>query len=123
MICDQTAVLYPAELAAALARLPEQAQEEIFRYYFLRQPQRVIGVHIGRTRSTAAQHIQLALKRLQRLVKAHEGDPDAIDTVLSYYAGYIIRYFSKVHGQVNAEVEEYVKQQLIAALFKFRFDR
>ena len=38
------------------------------------------------------------------------------------YAGYI-RYFSKVHGQVNAEIEEYVKQQLIAALFKFRFDR
>ena len=56
------------------------------------------------------------------IVKAHEGDPDAIDTVLSHYAGYI-RYFSKVHGQVNAEVEEYVKQQLIAALFKFRFDR
>ena len=36
--------------------------------------------------------------------------------------GYI-RYFSKMNGQVNAEVEEYVKQQLIAALFKFRFDR
>ena len=29
--CDQTAVLYHAELAAALARLPEQTQEEIFR--------------------------------------------------------------------------------------------
>ena len=56
------------------------------------------------------------------IVKAHEGDPDAIETVLSHYAGYI-RYFSKVHGQVNAEVEEYVKQKLIAALFKFRFDR
>ena len=135
--CGQTAVLYHAELAAALALLPERAQEEIFRYYFLRQPQRVIGVHIGRTRSTAGRHIQLTLKRLRRLmeekamskllpyeiiVKAHEGDPDAIDTVLSHYAGYI-RYFSKVHGQVNAEVEEYVKQQLIAALFKFRFDR
>ena len=39
--CGQTAVLYHAELAAALALLPEQAQEEIFRYYFLRQPQRV----------------------------------------------------------------------------------
>ena len=45
-----------------------------------------------------------------------------IHIFLSHYAGYI-RYFSKVHGQVNAEVEEYVKQQLIAALFKFRFDR
>ena len=63
--CDQTAVLYHAELAAALARLPEQTQEEIFRYYFLRQPQRVIGVHIGRTRSTAGRHIQLALQRLR----------------------------------------------------------
>ena len=55
--CGQTAVLYHAELAAALALLPEQAQEEIFRYYFLRQPQRVIGVHIDRTRSTAGRHI------------------------------------------------------------------
>ena len=33
--CGQTAVLYHAELAAALARLPEQTQEEIFRYYYL----------------------------------------------------------------------------------------
>ena len=122
--CGQTAVLYHAELAAALARLPEQTQEEIFRYYFLRQPQRVIGVHIGRTRSTAGRHIQLALQRLRRLMegKDHEGDPDAVNAVLSHYAGYI-RYFSKVNGQVNTEVEEYVKQQLIAALFKFRFDR
>ena len=64
--CDQTAVLYHAELAAALALLPEQTQEEIFRYYFLCQPQRVIGVHIGRTRSTAGRHIQLALQRLRK---------------------------------------------------------
>ena len=53
----------------SLALLPEQAQEEIFRYYFLRQPQRVIGVHIGRTRSTAGRHIQLALQRLRRLME------------------------------------------------------
>ena len=57
------------QLAAALARLPEQTQEKIFRYYFLRQPQRVIGVHIGRTRSTAGRHIQLALQRLRRLME------------------------------------------------------
>ena len=67
--CGQTAVLYHAELAAALARLPEQTQEEIFRYYFLRQPQRVIGVHIDRTRSTAGRHIQLALQRLRRVME------------------------------------------------------
>ena len=56
------------------------------------------------------------------IIEAHEGDPEAVKAVLDRYTGYI-RYFSKVHGQVNAEVEEYVKQQLIAALFKFRFDR
>ena len=65
----KNSVLYHAELAAALARLPEQTQEKIFRYYFLRQPQRVIGVHIGRTRSTAGRHIQLALQRLRRLME------------------------------------------------------
>ena len=42
-------------------------------------------------------------------------------TVLRHYAGYI-RYFSKVNGQVNAEVEDYVKQRLIDCQFKFRFD-
>ena len=57
----------------------------------------------------------------ETILKAREGDPEAVNAVLLHYAGYI-RYFSKVHGQVNAEVEEYVKQQLIAALFKFRFD-
>ena len=55
-------------------------------------------------------------------VRNYLWDPDAIDTVLSHYAGYI-RYFSKINGQVNSEVEDYVKQRLIAALFKFRFDR
>ena len=69
--CDQTAVLYHAELAAALARLPEQTQEEIFRYYFLRQPQRVIGVHIGRTRSTAGRHkIRYLLDRQCSIIKS-----------------------------------------------------
>ena len=58
----------------------------------------------------------------ETIVKAHEGDPDAIDTVLSHYVGYI-RYCSKVHGKVSAEVEEHIKQKLITALFKFRFDR
>ncbi len=33
----------------------------------------------------------------ETIVKAHEGDPEAVNAVLSHYAGYI-RYFSKVHG-------------------------
>ena len=49
--------------------------------------------------------------------------PDISATVPKYtYVGYI-RYCSKVHGKVSAEVEEHIKQKLIAALFKFRFDR
>ena len=64
-VCGQTVLLCNAALAAALSAQPKQTQEVIFRYYFLRQPQRVIGVHIGRTRSTAGRHIQLALWRLR----------------------------------------------------------
>ena len=64
-VCGQTVLLCNETLATALSALPQQTQEEIFRYYFLRQPQRVIGVHIGRTRSTAGRHIQLALRRLR----------------------------------------------------------
>ena len=52
-VCGQTVLLCNVTLAAALSTLPEQAQEEIFRYYFLHQPQRVIGAYFGQTRSTA----------------------------------------------------------------------
>ena len=68
-VCGQTVLLCNETLAAALSAQPKQTQEEIFRYYFLRQPQRGIGAQIGRTRSTAGQHIQLALKRLRRLME------------------------------------------------------
>ena len=71
-VCGQTVLLCNAALAAALSVLPEQTQEEILRYYFLRQPQRVIGVHIGRTRSTAGRHIRLALQRLRRLMEGND---------------------------------------------------
>ena len=64
-LCGQTGLLCNAALAAALSALPKQTQEVILRYYFLRQPQRVIGVQIGRSRSTAGRHIQLALQRLR----------------------------------------------------------
>ena len=57
----------------------------------------------------------------ETILKAHEGDPEAVTAVLLHYDRYI-RYFSKVNGQVNAEVEDYVKQQLISAMFKFRID-
>ena len=52
----------------------------------------------------------------ETILKAREGDPEAVNAVLLHYAGYI-RYFSKVNGQVNAEVEDYVKQRLIDCQF------
>ena len=57
----------------------------------------------------------------ETIVKAHEGDPEAVDAVLAHYSRYI-RYFSKINGQGNAEVEDYVKQRLIDCQFKFRLD-
>ena len=57
----------------------------------------------------------------ETILNAREGDPEAANAVLLHYAGYI-RYFSKVNGQVNAEVEDYVKQRLIDCQFKFRLD-
>ena len=69
-VCGQTVLLCNAALAAALSAQPKQTQEVIFRYYFLRQPQRVIGAHIGRTRSTAGRHIQLDLRRLRKEMEA-----------------------------------------------------
>ena len=56
-VCGQTVLLCNAALADAISVLPEQTREEILRYYFLRQPQRVIGACIGRSRSTAGRHI------------------------------------------------------------------
>ncbi|HIS49527.1 MAG TPA: hypothetical protein IAA80_03360 [Candidatus Gallacutalibacter pullistercoris] len=53
-VCGQTVPLSSAALADAISVLPEQTQEEILRYCFLRQPQRMIGACIGRIRSAAA---------------------------------------------------------------------
>ena len=41
----------------------------------------------------------------ETILKAREGDPEAVNAVLLHYAGYI-RYFSKVNGQVNVDVEK-----------------
>lgn len=56
------------------------------------------------------------------IVKAANGDPGAIEEVLEHYAGYI-RYFSKMDGHVNADVENHVKERLIDGILKFRFNK
>ena len=64
-VCGQTVLLSNASLANAIPVLPEQAREEILRYYFLHRSQRVIGACIGRSRNTAGRHIQIALRKLR----------------------------------------------------------
>ena len=61
-------------------------------------------------------------EELRRTIKAHEGDPIAIQAVLDRYAGYI-RYFSKMNGYYNSDMEDYIRTKLIESLFKFRLDR
>ncbi len=56
------------------------------------------------------------------IIKAHEGDPIAIQAVLDRYAGYI-RYFSKMNGHYNSRYGGLHRTKLIESLFKFRLDR
>ena len=49
------------------------------------------------------------------IIKAHEGDPIAIQAVLDRYAGYI-RYFSKMNGYYNSDMEDYIRTKLITFL-------
>ena len=65
----QTILLDSCSLAAAIAGLPEQTQEEIFLYYFQHLTQKEIGEQSGWTRSTIGRHIQLALKRLKKAME------------------------------------------------------
>ena len=64
----QTILLDSCSLAAALAGLPEQTQEEIFLYYFQHLTQKEIGEQSGWTRSTIERHIQLA--QIENMVQA-----------------------------------------------------
>ena len=54
--------------------------------------------------------------------KAVAGEPEAIDTVLRYYTGYI-KYLSTYQGHINDDIQDRLKAQLIKAVLQFRFDR
>lgn len=58
----------------------------------------------------------------ETIVKAHKGDPEAINEVIAHYVGYI-RYCSHICGHFNVDMEDYIKTKLIESQFKFRFDR
>ena len=57
----------------------------------------------------------------ETIVRATSGEPEAVDEVLRNY-GKRIRLASLENGQVNKDTEDSIKQRLVAALFKFRFD-
>ena len=54
----------------------------------------------------------------ETIVKATAGEPEAVNTVIQTYTGYI-KYLSYFQGSI----QDYLKASLMEALPKFRFDR
>ena len=78
--CGQTAVLYHAELAAALLSLPQKNREIIFLYFFGEYTQQEIGKMYGRCRSTTGYQIRRTLKLLQRKMEVlSHGESEPFD--------------------------------------------
>lgn len=48
----------------------------------------------------------------ETIVKASEGDPEAVAAVLSHYAGYV-RSCAKMDGQINTDMQEHIVRQAI----------
>ena len=58
----------------------------------------------------------------ETIVKAAAGEPEAVNTVIKNYIGYI-KYLSYFQGSINDDIQDYLKSSLMEALPKFRFDR
>ena len=54
--------------------------------------------------------------------KAAVGEPEAVNTVIQNYIGYI-KYLSKYKGHINDDTQDRLKAKLVEAILKFRFDR
>lgn len=54
--------------------------------------------------------------------KAVAGEPEAVDAVLRHYTGRI-KYLPTYHGNINDDIQDRLKAQLIKAVLQFRFDR
>ena len=57
----------------------------------------------------------------ETIVRATNGEPEAVDEVLRHYSRRI-RLAALENGYVNTDTEDSIKQRLITALFQFRFD-
>ncbi len=137
-ICGQTVILTNGKLAAALLSLPERNREIIFLYFFRDYTQQKIGEMYGRCRSTTGYQIRRTLRLLHKemevlshgesellpyetIVRATSGEPEAVDEVLRHYSKRI-RIAAIENGHIDRDTEDSIKQQLVASLFKFRFD-
>ena len=57
----------------------------------------------------------------ETIVRATNGEPEAVDEVLRHYSKRI-RLAALENGHINTDTEDSIKQRLITALFQFRFD-
>ena len=58
----------------------------------------------------------------ETIVKAIAGEPEAVNTVIQTYTGYI-KYLTYFQGSINDRIQYHVKVFLMEALPKFLFDR
>ena len=57
----------------------------------------------------------------ETIVRATNGEPEAVEEVLQHYSKRI-RFAALENGHINKDTEDNIKRRLIAALFQFRFD-
>ena len=133
----KTVIVESELLAKALLRLPEKRREILFLRFYLGYSDVEIGKLIGRCRSSINRRKNYALRLWRRyrmknrkykllpyevIEKAVAGEPEAVNTVLQHYTGYI-KYLSYFQGHINDDIQDSLKSQLMEAIFKFRFDR
>ena len=57
----------------------------------------------------------------ETIVRATSGEPEAVEEVLRHYSKRI-RMAALENGHLDTDTEDSIKQLLISALFRFRFD-
>ena len=63
----------------------------------------------------------LNLLPYETIVRATNGQPEAVDEVLRHYSNRI-RIAAIENGHIDRDTEDSIKQRFVTALFKFRFD-
>ena len=57
----------------------------------------------------------------ETIIRATNGEPEAVDEVLRHYSRRI-RLAALENGHINKDTEDSIKRRLVAALFQFRLD-